>query len=95
MGDLASESAEALARKHAAKKFGRVALRISNQPGGIRGTVIPHPKAPKRSPHPWVSGQVLDPALDAEIHNILRDSTSYDDFLYKLRNWGYFVEQER
>jgi hypothetical protein len=87
-------SAAAQARRFVARKFGRVAMRIVNEPGGIRGTVIPHPKAPKRPPHPFVSGQILDPALDTEIHNILRDSTSFDDFVSKLGNWGYFVEAE-
>ena len=90
----ATAVAVAKARKHAVKKFGRVAMRISNESGGLRGTVIPHPKAPKRE-HPWIKGQVMDPALDTEINNILRDSTSYDDFIKKLENWGYFVEPER
>jgi hypothetical protein len=87
-------TAAAQARRFAVKKFGRIALRIVNEPGGIRGTVIPHPRAPKRPPHPFVSGQILDPALDTEINNILRDSTSFDDFCSKLANWGYFVEAE-
>lgn len=90
----ASPAAQA-ARRYAAKKFGRIALRLVNEPGGIRGTVIPHPRAPKKPPHPFVSGQILDPALDTEINNILRDSTSFDDFLSKLQNWGYFVEAEK
>ena len=90
-----TQSATEAARRYAAKKFGRLALRLVNEPGGIRGTVIPHPRAPKKAPHPFVSGQILDPALDLEINNILRDSTSFDDFLSKLQNWGYFVEAER
>ncbi|MDQ6711495.1 MAG: hypothetical protein M3Z11_13215 [Candidatus Dormibacteraeota bacterium] len=67
-------------------------LEVSDQPGPLVSVSAPPPR-PGQAPatHPFLSASAYDPFTDGALRNILLKSSSFDDFLEKLRDAGYRV----
>ncbi|HEY8736695.1 MAG TPA: hypothetical protein VIO62_06595 [Candidatus Dormibacteraeota bacterium] len=67
-------------------------LEVSDQPGPLVSVSAPPPR-PGQAPatHPFLSASAYDPFTEGTLRQILLKSTSFDDFLAKLREAGYRV----
>lgn len=71
-------------------------LEVSDQPGPLVSVSAP-PPPPGQPPvtHPFLSASAYDPFREGAIRQILLQSTSFDDFLTRLKDAGYRVEPQK
>ncbi len=68
---------------------GRLALRVEDRPGTLHSTAAPGPEGPPA--HPFVHAQAYDTLSEDELGRLLRQSSSFDEYLRALVAAGYDV----
>jgi len=75
-------------------KGDRKVLILKNEPGPITSTALPEPGTqPAR--HPFLTGSALYAPEEGALHDLLVESTGFDDFLKRLQAKGYRLEPEQ
>jgi hypothetical protein len=73
----------------------RRVLTIRDEPGALLSTALPPPDPSWRPPqHPFLSGSAQDANSEHALAQLLAQATSFDDYLERLRDAGYRVEEE-
>ena len=67
-------------------------LIVADQPGRLHSTAGPAPSGPPE--HPFLDGIALDALSEHELGSLLRDSTSFDDYLARLVAAGYDIRSD-
>ena len=84
-----------MARKFGVFREDKRVLTISDEPGALLSTALPPPDPNWRPPqHPFLSGSAQDPNSEHELGQLLAASSSFDDYLERLRGAGYRVEAD-
>jgi hypothetical protein len=73
-------------------KEDRKVMTASNEPGPLISTALPPPGYTPPA-HPFLSAQAHDPSSESALRDVLERSTSFDDFLVRLREAGYRVDE--
>jgi hypothetical protein len=85
-----------MARTFAVYSGDRRVLTIRDEPGALLSTALPPPDPNWRPPqHPFLSGSAQDANSEHALAQILAGATSFDDYVDRLRETGYRVEEER
>jgi hypothetical protein len=73
-------------------KADKKVLEVSDQPGPLVSVSAPPPRPGQAAAtHPFLSASAYDPFTEGALRQILLKSTSFDDFLERLREAGYRV----
>lgn len=85
-------SEPAAAPSWTAYKNGQPVLRFRKGPGTLRSSALPG--ADGAPSHPWLDAQALDPLAEDDLRKTLEASSSFDDFVARLKAAGYDVRRE-
>ena len=73
-------------------KAGRVVLTIQNRPGQLLSTALPPAGSPAVQ-HRFLSATAHAPEEEDALRSILEKSSSFDDFVNRLRDAGYTLRE--